>query len=146
MANNIINVNAELDLMKTYIADMKRCTEIVKLIRSSAWNYQSNVKTNIFTIICTVFTLICAIMQFHVVLIAIGVVLAVTMYFLAKRDNGGSFKKSSYLNIALLVSCIIFFMFMYNIMPVVVLVIDWIYTGVSNYKFKKLVASIGKGM
>lgn len=146
MANNIINVNAELDLMKGYIADMDRCTGIVKLIRSSAWNYQSNVKTNIFTILCTIFTMISAILQYQVVLIGIGVVLIFVMYFIAKRDYGGSFKKSWFLNSLLLASCIGFFMFMYNMVPVAVLLIDWIYTIVSNYKFKKLVWSIGKGL
>ena len=76
----------------------------------------------------------------------LAVVLALVMFLLARSDISGSFKGSCFLNIVLLVVCGVCFMYMYNLLPVAVLLVDWIYTIVSNYKFKKLIWNIGSSL
>ena len=153
MADKIINVKAELDTMKTYITDLEHCTSKVNEIGTSAYLYKSNMKTNIFTMLATVYAVACVFLKYNIILLAAGVVLVVVMFIVARNDIRGSFKTSCFFNILLLVSTAACFMYLYDsippmalLAPVAILLIDWIYTIVSNYKFKKLVWDISNSL
>lgn len=144
--NNIFNVNSELSIMKNYIADIDHCTSKVKEVNDSALLYQTNYKINVLTIAATVYALACAIFQLNVVLIGIGAVLACIMVMLRKHDQSNRYKVSCILNIAIIACSIIFFMILFTIIPILVVLVEWVYTIVCNFKLKNQIWQISSSL
>lgn len=134
--NQIINISAELTAMNNYIADLDRCTANVREVTSCAQAYQSNVKINILTIAATVYALAFLILGFNIVLLGIGVVLIGILIFLYKSNDSIRCNVSSILNIVVIVSSTIFFLIMIPIIPILVILADWICTYLCNVNLK----------
>lgn len=139
--NNIFNVNSELSIMKNYIADIDHCTSKVKEVNDSALLYQTNYKINVLTIAATVYALFCAIFQLNVVLIGLGAILACVIIMLRKKDQSNRYKISCILNIAIIVTSILFLF-----VPVLVVLVEWIYTIICNFKLKKQIWQISSSL
>jgi len=144
--NTIINVNSELTKMKQNITDINYCTTKVSEIGSSAILYQTNFKINILTILTTVYALACAVLQYNMALLAVGVVIA--LYIVASNNAKYSsvYSVSRVLNIALVVTSIIFFLFFFNFIPIIVVMVNWIVTIMSNFKLKNMIWKISSSL
>lgn len=140
--NNIFNVNSELSIMKNYVADIDRCTSKVKEVNDSALLYQTTYKINVLTIAVEVYALACAIFRFNVVLIGIGAVFAYIMIMLGKYNQINRYKVSCILNIAIIVCSILFFMFFFSFIPILVVLAEWVYMIVCNFKLKNQIWQI----
>lgn len=144
--NNIFNVNSELSIMKNYIADIDHCASKIKEVNDSALLYQTNYKINVLTIATTVYALLCAIFQLNMVLIAIGVGLACLILMFRKKDQSQRYKISCILNIAIIVCSILFFMILFTFIPILVILVEWIYTIICNFKLKNQIWQISSNV
>lgn len=143
---NIINVNMELSIMRRYIADIDYCTSKVKEVNDSALLYQTNFKINVLTSVTTIYALTCAIFQLNVVLMVIGAALACMIYMLRKKDPSDRYKLSCILNITIIVSSILFFMIIFTFIPILVVLVEWIYTIICNLKLKNQIRQISSSL
>lgn len=147
MAENvIINVNSELNNMKKHITDIDFYTSKVNEISENAKLYAVVCKINIMTIVSTVYALICAIMGNNTVAICIGVALIVLLVGLQRKENNKLFGVCVAINAIIVISSIIFFMMIYNLTPIIFIVIQWIITVLSNLRFKNKVLQISNSL
>lgn len=142
MSEQILNVNKEMNQMQQYIDTVTHCTWKINEITESSILYAANKKINIYTIIATVYLLICAIMQYNIVLISIGVVLGIIVLLTLRSSLVPVCNLSCLMIICMVASSIGFFMFFYNFVPVIVALVQWLITTMSNFKMKNQVWKI----
>lgn len=142
MSEQILNVNKEMNQMQQYIDTVTHCTWKINEITESSILYAANKKINIYTIIATVYLLICAIMQYNIVLISIGGVLGIIVLLTLPSSLVPVCNLSCLMIICMVASSIGFFMFFYNFVPVIVALVQWLITAMSNFKMKNQVWKI----
>lgn len=143
MTGQLVNVNAEMNQMKQYIEDITLCQSKISEVEEEVWLYKTNYKANLLAIITTLHMIVCAIARYNPVLIGVGVVIAAIAAILFFRndvlmsDDSARFSKIfGVLLCALVVCSIVCFMFMYNIVPVVIALVLWIVLVISNYRMR----------
>ncbi|HJF39500.1 MAG TPA: hypothetical protein K8V91_01135 [[Clostridium] spiroforme] len=142
MSEQILNVNKEMNQMQQYIDTVTHCTWKINEIIESSILYAANKKINIYTIIATVYLLICAIVQYNIILISIGVVLGIIVILTLPSSVVPVCNLSCLMIICMIASSIGFFMFFYNFVPVIVALVQWLITAMSNFKMKNQVWKI----
>ena len=143
MAGHLVNVNAEMNQMKQCIENVSLCKSKLSAIREEVWMYKTNYKANLLTIITTVYMIICALLTYNPILMGVGLVIAVTsavLFFRVGVFMSGEcicFSLTFGVSLcALVVSSIFCFMYMYNIVPVVIALVLWIVLVISNFRMR----------
>lgn len=142
MSEQILNVNNEMNQMQQYIDTVTHCTWKINEISESSILYAANKKINIYTIIATVYLLICAIMQYNIILLSCGVVFGIIVLLTLPSSLVPVCNLSCLMIICMVASSIGFFMFFYNFVPVIVALVQWLITAMSNFKMKNQVWKI----
>ncbi|MBR4026344.1 MAG: hypothetical protein IKJ01_02135 [Lachnospiraceae bacterium] len=162
----MLNVNSELNAMKNYIADINHCTSKVQEVGNTAVTYRVNVKINIMTILTTIFCLVCVVfMQFNLSNVFVSVelflktmgvvaipffVVGIILGLMKKNENSNQIEKSFKLNLIILIAsflwCVcVYYSYMTYILIGLIL-INWLYTIVLNFKLKNQIWKISNNL
>lgn len=142
MTEKILNVNSEMNQMQQYIDIVSHCTAKINEISESAILYNANKKINIYTIIATIYLLICAVMQYNIVLLLAGIALGIIILLTLPSSLVPICNLSSLMIVGMIAASIGFFMFFYNFVPIIVALVQWLITVMSNFKMKNQVWKI----
>lgn len=142
MTEKILNVNSEMNQMQQYIDIVSHCTAKINEISESAILYHANKKINIYTIIATIYLLICAVMQYNIVLLLAGIALGIIILLTLPSSLVPICNLSSLMIVGMIAASIGFFMFFYNFVPIIVALVQWLITVMSNFKMKNQVWKI----
>lgn len=155
MDNQYINMNQEMDVINGYISDIDVCTFKVGQVAEGAKLYRAVNKINIISVITTVYALVCAFVGRGEHLLstapfwgvaAAGVLIILFSFATRKNEDSSSLMLSCVLNAAVVIAAIIFFMILFHFIPVIVMLVNWVYTILVNYQTKRTVWKIASDL
>lgn len=145
-----LNRENEKRKLNYHISNINTCTAKVNQLKTEFLSYNSSIEMLILTIITTVLAVACAVCGFlfvngttPVTAILIVVMLGVMVYYGAKALKYSVEYVISYLlNLCVVLSSVIYFLFFYNIVPVVIILLNWLYVIIDNYRLRKKIWKI----
>ncbi len=146
MADQILNVNNEMNRMQQQIAEIEHCTGIVREISANSALYQTNSKINIITIVATLYQIAAAVAQHNKPLLFVGVILALASAIVLIMDKSLLAYTDCIFVLAMYISSFVFFMYFYAFVPVIFTFIQWMIVLVSNFRMKKQVWNISRSV
>ena len=146
MADQILNVNNEMNRMERQIAEIGHCTGIVRELSANSALYQTNSKINIITIVATLYQIAAAVVQYNKPLLFVGVMLALASAIVLFTDKSLLAYTDCIFVAAMYISAFVFFMYFYTFVPVIFTFIQWMIVLVSNFRMKKQVWNISRSV
>ena len=145
MAGQILNVNFEMNQMQQQISAIKHCRVLLDEVAVNAKLYQSNKRINILTIIATMYVLLTAFVSYNVALLVVGIGIGVISAYVLLALKTRICYVACVLIIAMIILAIVFFMFFYNVIPIIGILVQWIVVIINNYKMKYQIWKISIG-
>ncbi|MBR4027688.1 MAG: hypothetical protein IKJ01_09115 [Lachnospiraceae bacterium] len=145
-----MDVNSELDAMRNYIANINYCTSKIQEVKNTESLHETIVNINIATISTTLYALASAFFEFNgigcIIWGGTGGIIGYILGELIFQTENKYADTSWWLTVLVIASSMLCFLIFYTYIPIIFVLINWLYTIRMNYKLKKEIWKIANNL